>query len=151
MRTKANFSLKESNPNEPRLQHSSQVCPFKKLETQVEVKHEMFWIFLRFWIKISFFNIFWQKKIEKKNFQNFIPIPWEWPTECFKPHCGHDLLTSLYLPVLGSKSSGRVFRHLHAFTIIHSDVCEHLQKRQAFDTQSQTYQKNPKNKFLESS
>ena len=59
--------------------------------------------------------------------------------------------SSLYLPVLGSKSSGRAFRHLHAFTIIHSDVCEHLQKRQAFDTQSQTYQKNPKNKFLESS
>ena len=44
-------------------------CPFKELDTQVEVKHEMFWIFLRFWIEISFFNIFWQKKIEKKTFK----------------------------------------------------------------------------------
>ena len=28
-------------------------CPFKELDTQVEVKHEMFWIFLRFYGYIS--------------------------------------------------------------------------------------------------
>ena len=46
-------------------------CPFKELDAQVEVKHEMFWIFLRFWIEISFFNIFWQKQIEKKKLSKF--------------------------------------------------------------------------------
>ena len=30
--------------------------------------------------------LFWQKQMKKK-LSNFIPIPWEWPTECFKTDC----------------------------------------------------------------
>ena len=38
-------------------------------------------------IEISFFNIFWQKYIEK-NFYNCIAIPWKWvaPSMSLKPH-----------------------------------------------------------------
>ena len=32
----------------------------------------------------------------KKKLSNFIPIPWEWPTECFKTDCGHKLLIEIY-------------------------------------------------------
>ena len=28
--------------------------------------------------------------LQKKIFQIFIPIPWKWPTECFKPDFGHN-------------------------------------------------------------
>ena len=41
-------------------------CSFKELDAQVKVKHKMFWIFLKCWIEILFFIIFWQKKIGKK-------------------------------------------------------------------------------------
>ena len=45
------------------------------------------------WIEIS---LFWHEKNEKNRW-NFIPITWEWTTECFKPDCGHNIWIEISL------------------------------------------------------